>query len=244
MEWISSSPKARGLSNDKRLEIYSLYKIRTVSLRPKPGTRPGLLDWTGSAKWDAWDKAGISYEIKSIEEVEKRYLEIAEDIGFRYIPEGQPDPESDVSTEGDEEDDIDLENLSDDDGIPSSSFEKGKASAEGGAMSRSMSTMIQLEDFSAADEPDSIHSYALGGNIEKLAALLDGESVDIDAKDEYGYTPLHLACDRGQFEVVKLLLSKGSSVTIQDADGNTSLVIAKIASHENIVKLLEGALHR
>ena len=59
------------------------------------------------------------------------------------------------------------------------------APAEGGGLGVSMSTLSQVEDYSAADEPHSIHSYALEGDIEKLATLLDSESVDIDAKDEY-----------------------------------------------------------
>src|SRR5258708_15417679 len=139
--------------------------MRTVSLRTKRGTRPGVLDWTGSAKWDGWDKAGKSYDRKTLEEVERRYLEIAEDLGFGYIPEGQFDPWSALANE----DDIDLENLSDEDEPPRSFSKKGKAPAEGGGLGVSMSTLSQVEDYSAADEPDSIHSYALEGDIEKLA---------------------------------------------------------------------------
>ncbi|KAF8344221.1 ankyrin repeat-containing domain protein [Cantharellus anzutake] len=236
-EWLSSSPRAKRFSNNQKLEVYSLYKIRTVSLRPKPGTRPGLLEWTGSAKWDAWDKAGKHYEGKPIEEVEKRYIKIAEEQGFTIIPTAQADSTIPPS-EG--TDDIDLENLSDDsDHEPRISYsKKGKASTEGEGLGVFVSTFDQTDD-DGDGQPDSIHSYALEGNIDKLKALLDSEYVDINGKDENGYSALHLACDRGQLEAVKLLLANGADAYNPDADGNTPLEVAKIASREDIVDLLE-----
>lgn len=47
--------------DDQLLEIYALYKQATVGDCNTP--RPGMLDFKGKAKWDAWDhKKGTSSE--------------------------------------------------------------------------------------------------------------------------------------------------------------------------------------
>ena len=49
------------LSNDKQLEVYSLFKQATVG--DINTARPGMLDMKGKAKWDAWKvREGMSKE--------------------------------------------------------------------------------------------------------------------------------------------------------------------------------------
>jgi len=72
-----------------------------------------------------------------------------------------------------------------------------------------------------------------------------------------GYAPIHLACDRGHSEVVRLLLSRGANKDIkviqpavpalkvlkrhhQDPDNLTPLELSQEASHTEIVELLES----
>jgi diazepam-binding inhibitor (GABA receptor modulating acyl-CoA-binding protein) len=43
-----------GLGNDVMLEMYALYKQATVG--DVAGSRPGMLDLKGRAKYDAWSK--------------------------------------------------------------------------------------------------------------------------------------------------------------------------------------------
>jgi len=43
-----------GLSNDKMLDLYALYKQATSG--DVSGSRPGMLDVRGRAKYDAWAK--------------------------------------------------------------------------------------------------------------------------------------------------------------------------------------------
>lgn len=52
-------PEGSGPSDSEKLEIYALYKqAKTGNCNT---TRPGLLDFTGRAKWDAWNsKKGMS----------------------------------------------------------------------------------------------------------------------------------------------------------------------------------------
>ncbi|KAH9041605.1 acyl-CoA-binding protein [Lactarius pseudohatsudake] len=57
-------------SQDDQLYFYSYYKQATESDVTTP--RPGMLDFTGKAKWDAWnDRKGVSTEEAYSKYVEK-----------------------------------------------------------------------------------------------------------------------------------------------------------------------------
>ena len=69
-----SVEEMKGLSNDKQLEVYSLFKQATVG--DVNIERPGMLDPKGKAKWDAWDgRKGMSKE-----DAEKAYVELIGEI--------------------------------------------------------------------------------------------------------------------------------------------------------------------
>ena len=52
------------------------------------------------------------------------------------------------------------------------------------------------------------------------------KGVKLDAKDEYGYTLLHIASESTQLEIVKYLIEQGADLTAKDNVGNTPLHIA------------------
>ncbi|XP_040190550.1 acyl-CoA-binding protein isoform X8 [Rana temporaria] len=65
-------------SDEEMLKTYALYKQATVG--DVNTARPGMLDFKGKAKWDAWEtKKGISQEdaraqyIKFVEELKEKY---------------------------------------------------------------------------------------------------------------------------------------------------------------------------
>lgn len=65
---------ADGLPNDKKLEIYALYKQGLIG--DVNTDRPGMLDLKGKAKWDAWNsKKGTSQE-----DAQKAYIELVKDL--------------------------------------------------------------------------------------------------------------------------------------------------------------------
>jgi diazepam-binding inhibitor (GABA receptor modulator, acyl-CoA-binding protein) len=65
---------ADGLPNDKKLEIYALYKQGMVG--DVNTDRPGMLDLKGKAKWDAWNgKKGTPKE-----DAQKQYIELVNDL--------------------------------------------------------------------------------------------------------------------------------------------------------------------
>lgn len=65
-------------SDQEMLELYSLYKQATVG--DCNTTRPGMLDFTGKAKWDAWDaRKGTSKE-----DAESKYIETVKKLIATY----------------------------------------------------------------------------------------------------------------------------------------------------------------
>jgi len=122
----------------------------------------------------------------------------------------------------------------------SDSDTKSKGEGSGG-MGNVVSTMT-LEGEEEREE-GTLHELAISGNVEELKAIVEGiHGIDLNEKDEFGYTPLHLASDRGHVAVVKLLLSRKVDCSIQDADEFTALDLARIAEHDEVVSLLEGQI--
>ena len=62
------------MADDKKLEIYSLYKQGMIG--DVNTARPGMLDFKGKAKWDAWSaRKGTSQE-----DAQKAYIELIEEL--------------------------------------------------------------------------------------------------------------------------------------------------------------------
>ncbi|KAJ8013057.1 hypothetical protein DPEC_G00049350 [Dallia pectoralis] len=60
------------------LRVYALFKQAKVG--DINTTRPGMLDFTGKAKWDAWDKE----KGKSQEVARKEYIDFVEELKGKY----------------------------------------------------------------------------------------------------------------------------------------------------------------
>ncbi|KAL2088033.1 hypothetical protein ACEWY4_016861 [Coilia grayii] len=64
--------------SNELLEIYALFKQSTAG--DVNTSRPGMLDFTGKAKWDAWDKKkGMSKE-----DAMKAYIALVEEMKGKY----------------------------------------------------------------------------------------------------------------------------------------------------------------
>jgi hypothetical protein len=60
-----------------------------------------------------------------------------------------------------------------------------------------------------------------------VVELLLARGANVNAKDGYDSTPLHLAAGGGHKEVVELLLAKGANVNAKDRRGQTPLDLAE-----------------
>jgi len=65
-------------TNDQLLKLYSLYK--QASIGDINTDRPGMLDFTGKAKWDAWS----AVKGKSKEDAEGEYITVVEELKAAY----------------------------------------------------------------------------------------------------------------------------------------------------------------
>ena len=68
-----------------------------------------------------------------------------------------------------------------------------------------------------------------------------GDEDDMDEREvlEVG-SALHKAAARGNSAVVKLLLDRGAEIELKDAQGRTALDVARIASPDEVVQILEN----
>ncbi|KAJ7092628.1 ankyrin repeat-containing domain protein [Mycena epipterygia] len=237
--YLSNASSLSNVTTAVKLELYGLFKCVTVKVDPgstaptAPTTpRPGIFDFTGRAKWDAWSAASTAYSTKA--DAENRYLEIARTLG--WTESAVLDENADTQKAEDEwdfEDDDD-----DDDDKPPT-----KSRGETGGFGTSVSSMSRPEDEDGNDT--SLHGLVVSNNLQGLVSLLQEDSnIDLNARDEFGYTPLHLAADRGHLSVVGFLLDKGVDRTLKDEDGLSALELAQAAGHERIVQLLDSSSSR
>lgn len=215
--YMTSAPEASKAPNDVKLELYGLYKFLTVAHKPTSSC-PSVFDMSGRAKWKAWDSMEAKYAGKADIEAEDRYLEIARQFGWK-------------------------ESVGE---AAASAMAHPPAQTErqhGVGMGVSVSAIARPPE-DATEPDDSIHSLVLTGEVDKVEAALDkeGTSVDLDAKDDYGFTALQLAADRGHLEIVKLLVNRGANIGVKDPDGLTAISLAEAADRGDIVAFLEDFL--
>jgi ankyrin repeat protein len=74
-------------------------------------------------------------------------------------------------------------------------------------------------------------------NFETVQRLLH-EGVNKNIVNEYGWTPLHIACCKGYLKMVEFLVEKGVDANLFDPYGRTSLYLACEGGHVEIVRLL------
>ena len=89
---------------------------------------------------------------------------------------------------------------------------------------------------------DPIHTAAINGDLVGVQAELD-KGVDVNAKDEFGSTPLHGAAGGGHEEIVELVIVAGAdlharTVPMLGGGGWTPLHSAARQGHREIVELL------
>ncbi|EAL20326.1 hypothetical protein CNBF1370 [Cryptococcus deneoformans B-3501A] len=220
--WLISTPAAAGLPNEIKLELYGLFKFITTGAGPT-SSRPSLFYPTNRAKHDAWDSVSRKYlHLNSVPNQTKamaqgRYVEIAKQVGWDGVIQ--------------EENEIDLERLSD------SGSEDGKDGNEGAKDGWRKVSVMQGED---GLDNDPIHDAVVADSLQAAKELAEGDSSLINSRDEFGYTPLHLAADRGYPEMTKLLLELGADKSLKDQDDQTPSMLAQISGRDDIIAILDS----
>ncbi|KAI9445105.1 ankyrin [Lactarius indigo] len=214
--YLSNASSLTRVSNSVKLELYGLFKMLTVATSPTT-SRPSFFDIAGRAKWDAWALAAQTYEGRP-SEAEHRYLEIARSLGWNEGSSAAADDETEEGQEG----------------------RDGGGGGSGMGISVSVMSPPTLDD--GVDDSSGLHGHAMRDDVAAVSAFLSAnEGADINVRDEYGYTALHLAADRGNVATVEFLLKQGADKTLKDTDGYTATDLATIAQQHDVVALLEHA---
>eukprot|EP00466_Bigelowiella_natans_P006332 jgi/Bigna1/49882/estExt_Genewise1.C_590058 len=75
------------------------------------------------------------------------------------------------------------------------------------------------------------------GHLDIVKYLVDMKAI-IEAKDEFGNTPLILGSMKGQLDVVKYLVDMKANIEAEDDHGDTPSILGSIKGHLDIVKYL------
>ena len=82
------------------------------------------------------------------------------------------------------------------------------------------------ERFEATEKLLSAWEKDINGSRADYIRVLISEGAEVNAKDEYGMTPLLYATWKSSPEIVQLLIEKGADVNARNTDGRTPLTIA------------------
>ncbi|XP_013379488.1 peroxisomal NADH pyrophosphatase NUDT12 [Lingula anatina] len=86
---------------------------------------------------------------------------------------------------------------------------------------------------------ERIYECAAGGKTQELDKLIATKDLDLDAKNERGWTALMFAARNGQSAILKKLLERGSDPSIMNSTGQTALDIASFWNHQDAAKVLK-----
>ncbi len=94
------------------------------------------------------------------------------------------------------------------------------------------------------DGETALMGVIYGDHIKVAKRLIRNEDVNLDLQTTAGYTALMFAAEKGNEELVKLLIEKGAdlSLTTKDDGHYSARFIAEISGHENIVKIIDHAM--
>ena len=80
--------------------------------------------------------------------------------------------------------------------------------------------------------------YSKKGDKEKVLEILNNQKININYKNENGWTALHFACDEGNLKVAEILIKAHIDVNIKNNDERTALHISAFRGYFDITKLL------
>ena len=99
-----------------------------------------------------------------------------------------------------------------------------------------MVTKYAIESMNAT----ALHNLAAHGTRAEAETLLNNSSnIDINARDDWGATPLHYAASKANIPLVELLLERGANVNARMKNGETPLrqaqdVIRRMSHHSSL----------
>jgi ankyrin repeat protein len=103
-----------------------------------------------------------------------------------------------------------------------------------------VATGVQAQVPPRADEVarfTGLHAAAHRGDVAQLKALIERKA-DVNARDSYGRTPLHVATFAKQRGTIELLAQAGADLGLLENDRYDAVTIASVADDEETLRLL------
>jgi len=114
------------------------------------------------------------------------------------------------------------------------------ASSGGGSFGVAVSRMPAADEIVIDESDKTIEDFLKEGNVETFRKLLaDVGEEEINSLDDNGLGLIHWACDRGNVEILELILNTaGIDINLQDEEGQTALFYASSCGHASCLRLL------
>ena len=94
---------------------------------------------------------------------------------------------------------------------------------------------IKLEEIESNIE---LLKFSKKGDKEKVLEILNNPKVNINYKNENGWTALHYACDEGNLKIVEILIKAHIDINIKNNDKKTALHLSAFRGYFDITKIL------
>jgi ankyrin repeat protein len=94
----------------------------------------------------------------------------------------------------------------------------------------------------SGDGDNALHCVVRWGDLAAAKTLIDA-GIEVNKAGDLGYTPLHVACMKGNTEMVKLLIDRGADLFAL-SEGDAPFTTARRGGHDNICDLLAPLMQR
>ncbi|XP_074653791.1 acyl-CoA-binding domain-containing protein 6-like [Tubulanus polymorphus] len=197
------------LESEELLYFYSRFKQANEGPCDQP--KPGLFDFQGKQKWEAWKKLGTKTREEAMVEYIEQLSKIDRDWEMKSSGDCKVGFGIGVSTLYREEAEVAPENKTIFDWC-----------IEGNVENVERNLKAETINIKGDDGLGLIHWACDRGCIDMVRLLLKCNA-DINLQDSDGQTGLHYACSCDHSDVTELLLSEGADITIKDAEGLTAM---------------------
>ncbi|KAI9278483.1 acyl-CoA-binding protein [Phascolomyces articulosus] len=160
-------------------------------------SKPSLFEFVGRAKWDAWN----GLRGMSTDEAKQTYVETVESFQVGWSRQQGEYEQSDTAT--------------------------SDTTAEANSSGKAVAVSMMAYDGESTEDSADLFGYARQNNLDAARDIISKQKDLVDGHDEDGLTALHHACDRGNLEMVKLLIELGANVNAKTNEQETPLHYGK-----------------